>query len=236
MRKSLYIIFFLIASFSLNIIVYYIFPGYRSFLHSIKEEPGYIQPGQIVLNTGYNVDIDNLWNNKTSNDEDVKIEKEIPKEIKIDNSEKQEIIEDSKIEYISIPEELKITKTETTFLNAFKEYSLKEIELHPRLFDITWEYPDDYFEYYSEYLTLYFFGNKPYDDIKDIFDVLSYEFPFTVNEVDNFWDKTFYINLDEDFVDNIVRVVILYKNRVFWIKVKKEVYDHVKWKLNSFMK
>jgi hypothetical protein len=60
------------------------------------------------------------------------------------------------------------------------------MEVNANLFDLTNEYPDEYLEYYSKDLTLYFFTTKRYTDLKDIFNVLSEELPFDINEINNF--------------------------------------------------
>lgn len=240
MRNFLYIVFFLIASFVLNIFVYYFSSDYRDFLKNIKGIENELNTWDLVVNTDLKVDIKSIWTKKNDENlekENKKLERE--EEYIMDSSSiyaTWTINKDdnsSKVEYISVIEELKMTKVEEDLLTKFREYSLKEVELHPRLFDLTSEYPDNYFEYYSDYLTLYFFGNKPYINIKDIFDVLTYELPFTVNEVNNFWDKSFYINLKEDFQDDMIRIVFLYKNRTIWVKVKKDFYSHIKEKLES---
>ncbi|MDD3646749.1 MAG: hypothetical protein PHH06_05095 [Candidatus Gracilibacteria bacterium] len=240
MRNFLYIVFFLIASFVLNIFVYYFSSDYRDFLKNIKGIENELNTGDLVVNTDLKVDIKSIGTKKNDENlekENKKLERE--EEYIMDSSSiyaTGTINKDdnsSKVEYISVIEELKMTKVEEDLLTKFREYSLKEVELHPRLFDLTSEYPDNYFEYYSDYLTLYFFGNKPYINIKDIFDVLTYELPFTVNEVNNFGDKSFYINLKEDFQDDMIRIVFLYKNRTIGVKVKKDFYSHIKEKLES---
>ena len=247
MKNFLYIIFFLIISLLLNIFLYYVSSDYRLFLKEIKgvenvkliEQDELIEEEEIKINDNFNVNIADVGL-KEDNISDLLIEEEIV-EKKVEEEKQEEIIEkieeDSmesvKVEYISVYDELKITKIEEEFLSKFAAYKLKELELHPRLFDLTSEYPDSYFEYYSEYLTLYFFGNKPYNEIRDVFEILTYELPFTLNELDNFWEKSFYVNLDENFQDWVVRLVLLYKNRTFWLKLKKEVYDHVKGKLDG---
>ncbi|MGB2110718.1 MAG: hypothetical protein ACPHY8_02055 [Patescibacteria group bacterium] len=96
-------------------------------------------------------------------------------------------------------------------LSGFSQYNFEEIELTTNLFDITNEYPDDYYEFYSKDLTLYFFDTKTYGEVKDIFDVLSYDVSFDINEVNNFANSSFYINLDEDIQDNYIRIVMNYK-------------------------
>lgn len=238
MKNFLYIVFFLIASFILNIFIYYISSDYRDFLRNIKGVESEISTWTILVNTDLKVDIKNVWTSENDDREKINNKKEdfqeyIMDSSSIDNTWNINNNDSSKVEYISVLEELKITKVEEDFLSKFREYSLKEVELHPRLFDLTSEYPNDYFEYYSEYLTVYFFGNKPYWEIKDIFDILTYELPFIVNEVNNFWEKSFYINLKEDFQDNVVRIVLLHKNRTIWIKVKQDFYSHIKEKLTS---
>ncbi|MDR3150867.1 MAG: hypothetical protein LBU14_04670 [Candidatus Peribacteria bacterium] len=60
------------------------------------------------------------------------------------------------------------------------------MEINTTLFDITTEYPDNYLEYYSKELTLYFFPTKKYSEVYDIFDTLRHELPFTINETNNF--------------------------------------------------
>ncbi len=113
-------------------------------------------------------------------------------------------------------------------LEAFSSYWLKELENSNMLFDITNEYPDEYYEYYSDDLSLYFFTTKSYDDVKNIIEVIAFEVPYEINEVNNFLDKSFYINLDEVISDNDIRIVIWYKSITFWLKIKKDVYNDVK--------
>jgi hypothetical protein len=75
---------------------------------------------------------------------------------------------------------------------------------------------------------LYFFDTKRYNEVYDIFEVLAYDLPFTTNKVDNFWNSSFYINLNEDIKDNYIRLVINYKWVVFGLKIKKSEYNTIK--------
>jgi hypothetical protein len=61
---------------------------------------------------------------------------------------------------------------------------------------------------------------------------LEYELPFKINPVNNFWDNSFYINLNDDINDNIIRIVISNKWIVFGLKMKKNEYNLIKEKLN----
>jgi hypothetical protein len=55
---------------------------------------------------------------------------------------------------------------------------LKNIEVNARLFEITDEYPDYYYEYYSPLVTLYFFPSRSYEEIFDMFLYLEKDLPF----------------------------------------------------------
>ncbi len=227
LRYFIYIIWFLIISFLLNIFFYFISSDYRNFLKEIKSDN--VWKIQVIYNTWKTI-----WNNKSNNQKEAN--SIIIDEKNINNVDKKSYIdtgdtEDKKVIYSQVVGEIKETKIEKDILNKFREFKLKKLELHPRLFDLTTEYPNKYIEYYSEYLTLYFFGNEPYEKLKDVFNVLTYELPFSINEVNNFWNKSFYINLNKDFNDNQIRIVFLYKNRTFWVKVSKKLYSIVKEKL-----
>jgi hypothetical protein len=50
--------------------------------------------------------------------------------------------------------------------------------------------------------------------------------------LNNFWDNSFYINLNKDIEDRFIRLVISNKWVVFWLKIKKTEYNFVKEKLD----
>ena len=79
------------------------------------------------------------------------------------------LIQDKK-ERVDLEKNVYLWEKYKNILKLFEEYKLKEIELKSNLFDLTEEYPDDYFEYYSKNLTLYLFPTKNYEEIKDIFE------------------------------------------------------------------
>jgi len=239
MNKKLYILFFVLFGFILNIIFYIISDDYRYFLQSLKQENKY------DINDDFKIDLNSIvidkqidkknedsifawlsrdfWNKKREKQEN---KKNIKKNYKT-NIEKQK--KEQKVVFTQKVEELKITKFEKEILEKLKKFDLKQIKEHRRLFDLTNEYPDKYFEYSNNKdFTLYIFWNKNFDDIKDIFEVLTYELPFSLNQVNNFWEKSFYINLDPLFDDNYVRIVIKKSSRVFWLKIKKELYNKIK--------
>jgi len=217
MRKIIIFIIFLISIFTINLIFYFISDDYRFFLKKIKnqdevvylEEKEYTDDNEVAESVLEDAEVVNT--NKSNN----RIF-----EIKEDTWE------------ATLKKEVVLWKNYQIILKLFSIYKLKKLEVNSNLFDITDEYPDNYFEYYSKDLTLYLFPTKNYNDLLDIFSVLKNELPIEINEVNNFWDNSFYINLDKDIQDRFVRVVISNNGVVFWLKIKKTEYNLVKEKLN----
>lgn len=219
MRKWIITIIFLIIIFVINLIFYFLSEDYRFFLRKIKD------PNEIVY--------------LEEKEYDDKINEEIIDwaEIIETSNENEKIFEKREETWaMTIKPEITLWKNYTDIIDLFSIYKLYKLEMNSNLFDLTDEYPDNYFEYYSEDLTLYIFPTKNYTDLYDIFSILSDELPFTVNEVNNFWDKSFYINLDESIEDRFVRLVISNKWIVFWLKIKKTEYSLVKEKLSYLNK
>lgn len=101
------------------------------------------------------------------------------------------------------------------FLDFFSAYGLKQIAASENLFGISNEYPDLYYEWYSEDLTLYAFPSKNYQEVKKIFEVLSFDFPFKIKETNQFAQASFFINLEPEHQDDSVRIVVEYEKNVF---------------------
>lgn len=211
MRRIIVFLVFLVFLFLVNVIFYFMSEDYQFFLKKIKGDE------EIIY-------IDN-WI----------IHDEIPEEFKNSNiavveydSVKEIKEENETIAFIQNKPEKILWKNYQKILDIFTKYSLKPIELTNNLFDLTEEYPESYYEYYSKDLTLYFFDTKTYNEVYDIFDVLAYDLPFSINKVDNFGNASFYINLNEDIKDNYIRLVINYKWVVFGLKIKKTEYNIIK--------
>ena len=216
MRKIIIFIIFLIIIFIVNISFYFLSEDYRFFLKKIKDT------NEIVYLEDKNINDD--------------LEPDIPEGaefVKLSNENEKifEIKEDTWS--VSLKKEIVLWKNYRKIIELFSVYRLIKLEMNSNLFDITDEYPDNYFEYYSKDLTLYLFPTKTYTDLNDIFSVLEDELPFSINEVNNFWDNSFYINLNNDIEDRFVRLIIANKWVVFWLKIKKTEYDLVREKLNS---
>lgn len=208
-----------------NIITYSLSEDYRFFLKKIKyredvvyeNEPSNIISPSLLWSDESNIDEmkdEMLWRvNVTSSDEGFTFIDIISGNKKKTNSEEV------------IPE---LTWSQEQFLEIFENYALQELQTHSSLFDITTEYPDLYYEFYSEELSVYVFSTKTYGEVRNIFEVLRYELPYTINEVDNFWQASFYINLENAYRDDEVRMIIKHKNKAFWLKIKKDSYNAIK--------
>jgi len=256
--KALYVLIIAVVCFILNLVIYYISEDYRWFLSKIKwekenniilkdeykiNEEELIKEKEVLENVSQDVDYssdeDKLLEKKLShkisfsdsNDELVLDKDNFDEKVTKENSnlEKNNNIQKIEVNNISSGEnQFIMSEYDNMVLNLFKSFNLVKLEYHWDLLDVTWEYPDKYFEYYTMDLTLLFFPNKTYNDLKDIFDIESNWYNFMVNEIDNFWDESFYINLWDDYKDDYIRVIFTKNERVFWFKVSKSEYSRIK--------
>ena len=205
MRKWVIILFSLLVLFGLNLIMYWFNEEYRFFVKKLK----YSGEGTQITDEIISIDADN----------------DLPNEISVVDPEPQEV-------RVDVPEQkdLELWDAEKRILSRFFSYDLERVEIKQSLFDLTSEYPDDYFEYLGLEgdMILYLFPAREYESIREIFDVISYDMPFTLNEINNFWEASFFINVDEEFNDDFVRFVVKSTNGVFWLKIKKDLYNDTK--------
>ncbi len=215
MRRIIHVLLFVVFIFLLNILFYFLSDDYKKFIKQVKT---WEKNTQTTSTFPDDIDI--------SNNVD-----EIIKEIQEDTQDSTDILPNQpNAEETFVSDETKkiLGKNYQVILSGFSQYNFEEIELTTNLFDITNEYPDEYYEFYSKDLTLYFFDTKTYEEVKDIFDILSYDVSFDINEVNNFANSSFYINLNEDIQDNYIRIVMNYKWVVVGLKIKSEQYTQVK--------
>lgn len=215
MRKLVFILFIATVIFTLNLVFYILSEDYRFLVKKIKYNDSVVYDTTEVSDTE-----EILWNNTTLDTPDVLIKSEFIDEEQIQTNTRQTWA-------------IALSDTSEEILKRFQEFWLQRLEKKSSLFSLTTEYPDEYFEYYVEWLNLYFFPTKWYYDIREIFDILSFELPYTLNQVNNFWERNFYINLKRGFEDNYIRVVILWKESVFGLKIEKSIYNEVKSILDS---
>lgn len=219
MRKLVFIIFVATFLFALNITFYILSEDYRFFIKKIKYSD------TVVYDTGLTVDDTNTLPETEEDSTEVVIE---------NSTDDTTFIKETGLTFFEPKrdkpqeEELELSGVEKDILKLFEEYDLKLLSKHASLFDLTTEYPDEYFEYYSNDVVLYFFSTKSYSEVFDIFEVLAYELPYDINEVNNFWQSSFYLNLKEVYTDDFIRLVVQYKNKAFWLKINKDTYNEVK--------
>ena len=233
MHKTIILVSGILILFLLNITLYSQSENYRFFVKKIKNKD------QVVYTGNDNIsDVD-------KNEEVIKTDLTVKPVIE-QTPEEKEILEQATLisrnsentvtTSDNIPSNISTTqvvlgKNYQDILNKFWEYNLGKLELRSNLFDVTNEYPDEYYEYYSRDLILYIFPTKTYSEMLDIFKVQP-ELPIEINQVNNFGDNSFFINLvPKD--ENHVRLVVSHKSSLFWLKIKKDEYTKVKQILNN---
>lgn len=219
-RKIIYSLHVLLFILVINIVFYNSNESYNSFVRNLKygsETP----ETQIVINDDYgyyspspeNVTYINK-DEETGSINDISIESNILSEI--------EIIPEADENTIYMQDD------DIKVLNRFAPYNLKRLFEHGSLFDLTTEYPDDYFEYLGGDISIYFFVTKSYENVKEVFEAISYTLPFSIKEVTLSEKRAFFLNLEQNFSDDYIRLVVEYKKRVFWLKIKKTMYNEIK--------
>lgn len=247
-KISLKIIFVIFTIFIGHIFLYFFIPSYWNYFKDIKynwDENSEITDNTEVAN---NKKIKNNWFssytwsnyimpdiNEDLDDNLWVVESDIESNNKLNSAETEENIDsdDNNIDSNT-------NNALQEIIDLFTEYDLKEKEetQNSSLFWLTNEYPYEYDEYYSREMkmNLYYFKDKSYTDILNIFDVISYNLFFKIKKVNNFWEKSFYLNLDPDLDDNYIRFVFSYKNNNFGLKIKKDWYNDVKKILKAISK
>lgn len=255
-KISLKIIFSIFSIFLTHLFLYYFFPTYGNYFKNAKYE--WNVKIESITDSKWNTvkEIPNkkfssyTWSNyiipdinENTNNNDVTEQEYNVATSSLDNtdtlssSDSWEVKWSQSIDETESTVDLSDNSSIQEVLDLFSDYDLKAKEetQNSSLFWLTNEYPYEYLEYYSrdKKMSLYVFKDKAYKDILNIFDVISYNLFFKIKKVNNFWEKSFYINLDADLDDNYVRIVFSYKNSNFGLKIKKDWYNEVKKILKS---
>lgn len=243
-KISLKIIFTIFSIFIVHIMLYYISPSYGNYFKNVKyaenENNKVIEENSKTIETKNKKVSSYTWSKfiiPDINENNELIEEDNIKNESIEKNEDNEELDGELASISEVGDEFKEENWIQEILNLFENFDLKQKEetQNSSLFGLTNEYPYEYEEYYSrdKKMTLYIFKDKSYSDILNIFDVISYNLYFKIKKVNNFWDKSFYINLDADLDDSYIRFVFSYKNNNFWLKIKKDWYNEVRKILNS---
>lgn len=221
-RKIIYSLHVLLFILVINIVFFNLSESYNSFVRNLKYGVK-TEETQIVINDDYG-----YYSPSPENVTYILNTEEEGTGSVVDTSEENTNFSDMKI--IPKVEETTIYMQDDDIkvLNTFASYNLKRLFEHGSLFDLTTEYPDDYFEYIGGDISIYFFVTKKYEDVKEIFDAISYTLPFSIKEVTLLNKRAFFLNLEENFSDEYIRVIVEYKKRVFWLKIKKTMYNEIK--------
>ncbi len=213
MKKIVYVIFFVTSALLLNIWLYYFSDGYSFFLKNIKYWDEIISNDSKEITDEYKPILEE--NNKTQNECNCDCSQYI------NQLEKQVTFQKNSSKYIG------------KVLSKFSEfYTLneKKYDEYYQIFDITDEYPTNYTTYSWDGLEIYFFTWAKFDDVYNMFDVLTsdqtIEKKFSLNKTWDFKKNSFFINLSVP--DDFVRLVVDNWNILFWLKMKKSYYSDIK--------
>jgi len=253
MRNIIYIFLVFVLVFFLNLLLYIYVDSYRSFIKVLKYGNDSI-PNELSVDDSYNVNSIEYSRPKSEAERslllDLWIEDDTPKEVVIVNREwsniensnasttqnasqtvksEREVVQSS----ATISRELRVTAVWQKIISDFNASGFEIIEKKDKddLLDIAREYPDDYLQYGNNSFDLYILSTRTYDEVDDIFTVLEYEMPYTLNKTDTFWDRSFFINLDRP--DEKVRFIFQYEWETYWVKVRTPNYNAVKSILNT---
>lgn len=224
MRTSIFFLFILILLLLWNIILYFTNEEYRFFVEKIKHQNEVVESRNIVIDDSVLLQNErntlNWASGNSLSEESVSLSAlEFLESITSRRENNQ--IDTRKLELL--PSEINIE-----LLLYFEEFDLESINPENYLFWVTSEYPDPFLQWFSDRIIFYSFPTKVYRDIYDIFDVLSFDLPISLNEINNFWSQSFFINMDQDWEDDFIRIVFEYQNEVFWLKIKNIYYNEVR--------
>ena len=225
MRIAIFLLFILIVLLLGNIILYKTSEEYRFFVTKIRYQDSVIESQNISLNDSVLTQNERRWLSRNTVENEVQQD-----ELSLSALEFLESISSWRLRSEMNMQNLELLPSELTFqiLSYFSEYNLDSINPEEYLFAITPEYPDPFLQWYSSDVRFYSFPTKTYRDIYDIFDVLSFELPITLNPVNNFGSQSFFINMDTWWDDGYIRVVFEYENEAFWLKIKNLHYNTVR--------
>jgi len=217
---------FLMMVLTINIGVYFVSEDYRFFLKKIKYKEELVYEERDILDeiSSNSIEViqeesqfDELWS-----DIETGLEENENEYTFLDVLSGTAVLSN---EEDTLPE---LTWSQEQFVGYFDEFNLELLDYNSSLFDLTTEFPDPYYDFYSEDLSLYVFPTKSYEEVEKILEVLSFELPYTLNEVNNFWQNSLYVNIDNAYRDDVVRIVLKYKNKAFWLKIQKDNYNTIK--------
>ena len=225
MRIAVFWIFVLIILLLLNIVLYNTNEEYRFFVTKIRYQEDIIESHGITLNDSVITQSERELLGRNSQDNEIEDEG-----MSVSAMEFLESISGSRTRTSIDTQNLELLPSEAALaiVDYLWSYNLESVNSEEYLFSVTPEYPDPFLQWYSSDVNFYTFPTKTYRDLFDIFDVLGFELPIYINEVNNFWEKSFFINMENGWEDWFVRIVFEYENEVFWLKIKNLHYNAIR--------
>lgn len=235
MSRFVYLILFLTFLMTGHIIAYNEVDDYRFLWKKIKNPEASVYPEKTEITDDTSV----LAKPKPSNDlviyEDVtNIKAEVIETTSKEdaNEETKPLVEEPKEEVIETIIEEPEEETQTFLLNSQNEIFLSKFEWDFREKTKIEDIMSSNIDYYETFLKrsfdkydVYVFGEGKYEDIFSFFDVRADETGLTSNVVNNFWDRSFYLNEESK---NTVRIVLETEYNTYWFVVPSENYNYLK--------
>ena len=225
MRISIFFLFLIIVLLLSNVLFYSLSEEYRFFITKIRYQDSIVELQEVKISDS----VLTSWEKEVSISLDDE-RAETSSNLSLNTLEFLETISDISNRAVSNTSDFQLLPSTTTLslLDILQDYKLTSINSEEYLFSVTSEYPDPFLQWHSTDLSFYSFPTKSYREVFDIFDVLSFELPISINQVNNIADKSFFINMDTWWDDGYVRVVFEYKNEAFWLKIKNIHYNRVR--------
>ena len=244
MKNAIYIFLSLVLVFFVNLLLYIYSADYRELIQWIKNNWSNIQTEWITdvyslstlsgntlilpdtSNSDENVVVQNelvftwtltstwvsIWNTQKEEKEKEEVEKPISQNPWVDD----------------IWRVANLWEKQKDLLDLFSEmnYWLYLKNQKDDLLDIAWEYPDEYLQYWRDWVDVYMLTTRQYSEVLEIFEALEFDMPFSINITNSFWEQSFFINLNSD--DQKIRMIVQTASKVYGFKIKQENYEKVK--------
>lgn len=232
MKKLVYVFLVFVLIFVWNIWIYFISEDYRFFIKKLKYGDEVIYLNAQVITDEYNFP----ENENNNSNQEVNVSVDV-KQSSVDttgwlnSSTTQEIGSWTNNVNQAIDENVEKTREldyfENVFLLEFKSYVLKNDDSYSdSLFSLTRQYPEQYFEYSSDSFTVYLFWQWKYNQVYSFFQDNAYNLNSSLKEVNNFWQRSSYLNLDEN--DPFVRIIMEENGFTYGLKIHKDMYGVIK--------
>lgn len=231
MKLIVYLLLFIYTVFAFNIVLFELNDDYKFFIKKLKNngEVVYVEKDKIT---------DQYWE---LYDELTKQLDEIDDEY-VDENNWEDIDEISYSDVTFVTNDVivdetdkitwqdnftaRLTPEEENIYAKFQDYDLYKVNFKWRLFNLLDEHTLNYEEYAGEKFNLYFFRWDSYEKIINYIEGSSTIWLYEIKEVNNFWNKSFYINSFAE--DYLVRIVIEYKWNIFGLSIDKSLYNEIK--------